>query len=254
MFGISSILSGRKNNQGPKPLNNKQLIQEQHDAEYEQFKAVLESFDTTRIDDRLLILEKFLSTEEHLTLEALIDLLADDKPALRDQHFLKETMELFCDLGFAHEIVFDSQESKYEHNHLGTHHDHFICTRCGKIHEFNNQKLEKLQVDIARALNFHPLQHKMEIYGLCSDCMAQRDSSLPLILAANGEKVKIVKINGGRVMQGRLAAMGITLDSCVDIINNNAIGQVLIAVEGVRLALNRGMAQKILVEHSCQHK
>ncbi len=254
MFGISSILLGRKNNQDPESFNSKQLIQEQHDSEYEQFKAVLESFDTARIDDRLLILKKFLSTEEHLTLDALIDLFADEKPALRDQHFLKETMELFCDLGFAHEIVFDSQESKYEHNHLGTHHDHFICTRCGKIQEFNNQKLEKLQLDIARALNFHPLQHKMEIYGLCSDCMAQRDSSLPLIMAANGEKVKIVKINGGRDMQARLAAMGITLDSCVDIINNNAIGQVLIAVDGVRLALNRGMAQKILVEHSCQHK
>ena len=84
--------------------------------------------------------------------------------------------------------------------------------------------------------------------------MEQRKSTLPLLMASNGEKVKIVKIDGGRELQSRLASMGITLDSCVDIINNNAVGQVLIAVDGVRLALNRGMAQKILVEHSCHHR
>lgn len=254
MFGISSLLSGRKKAQSGKTINNKQLDHEQHKVEYEQFKTVLESVDSTRIEDRLLVLEAFLSTEEHLNLVGLKTLLTDKKPELYDQAFLKETMDLFCKFGFANEIVFDSQENRYEHHHLGTHHDHFICTRCGKIQEFINQKLEKLQIDIAQSIDFHPLQHRMEIYGLCSGCMAQRKSTLPLVMAANGEKVKIVKINGGRELQGRLAAMGITIDSCVDIINNNAIGQVLIAVDGVRLALNRGMAQKILVEHSCQHR
>lgn len=254
MFGISSLLSGRRTDKGCKAGINEQLDNEQHKVEYEQFKTVLESVDATRIEDRLFVLEAFLSTEEHLCLADLKALLVDEKPELCDQTFLKETMDLFCKFGFANEIAFDTQESRYEHHHLGTHHDHFICTRCGKIQEFNNQKLEKMQIDIAQSINFHPLQHRMEIYGLCSGCMAQRKKTLPLLMAANGEKVTIVKIDGGRELQSRLASMGITLDSCVDIINNNAIGQVLIAVDGVRLALNRGMAQKILVEHACHHR
>jgi Fur family transcriptional regulator, ferric uptake regulator len=227
---------------------------DQHELEIEQFRMVLESFGATRIEERLTILNLFLSVEQHLTLSELEQLIREKSPALRDRSFLKETMEMFCQFGFAKERSFESQETQYEHCHLGQHHDHFICTRCGSIHEFADPGLERLQMSIAKDFGFHPLQHKMEIYGLCAECMAQRDDTIPLLLAANGEKVQIVRMTGGREMQARLTAMGLKVGTCLQVINNHPAGPFIVAVNDLRMALGTGMAQKIVVAHACEHK
>ncbi len=225
----------------------------QHQREREQFQEVLESFRATRIADRLVVLDIFLAIEEHLTLSELEGLIREKNPELLDREFLKETMEMFCQFGFAQKQTFEAQETLYEHHHLGAHHDHFICTRCGRIQEFVNQELERLQHAIARDFQFHPLQHKMEIYGLCSSCMAQRESSLPLSYAANGERVRIVRILGGREAQSRLADLGLVVGECLEVISNHPSGPFIVASKGTRLAINAGVAQKILVAHSCRH-
>ena len=144
--------------------------QTQHQQEREQFQEVLQSYNASRIEERLKVLDIFLSVEEHLTLSGLEGIIREKRPELLDREFLKETMEMFCQFGFAQKQLFETQEPVYEHHHLGMHHDHFICTRCGKIQEFANQHLERLQHEIARQFQFHPLQHKMEIYGRCSKC------------------------------------------------------------------------------------
>lgn len=226
-------------------------VSDHHKLEREQFREVLESYGATSIKERLNILDLFLSTEDHITLSELENLVKDRAPEFQDRAFLKETMEMFCQFGFAEKRIFETQETRYEHQHLGTHHDHFICTRCGHIQEFANHNLERLQIDIARELRFHPLQHKLEIYGLCADCMEQRDSTIPLQYAANGERVRIVQIMGGREVQARLADMGLMVGSCLEIISNYPSGPFIVAVNDVRLAINTSIAQKIVVEHSC---
>ena len=225
----------------------------QHQRELEQFRWVLESFKATRIQERLAILDLFLSTEQHLTLSELEALIQEKNPALQDRAFLKETMDMFCQFGFAKERTFEHQETQYEHRHLGQHHDHFICTKCGRIQEFVNPALERLQMSIAKNFQFHPLQHKMEIYGLCAECMEQREETIPLLMAAAGEKGQITRIAGGREMQGRLTAMGLTVGTCLEVINNHAAGPFIVAKDGLRMALGTGLAQKIQVTHSCQH-
>lgn len=224
-----------------------------HAREREQFQEVLETFSSSRIEDRLVILDIFLATEEHLTLSGLGRIVEEKNPELADREFLRETMEMFCRYGFARKLEFEQQEPVYEHHHLGLHHDHFICTCCGAIQEFSNPDLERLQLAIARQFRFHPLQHKMEIYGLCASCMAQRESSLPLLQAANGERVRIVGISGGREMRSRLADMGLAVGDCLEVISNNPSGPCIVAVRGLRLAVNAGIAGRIMVTHSCRH-
>ncbi len=224
-----------------------------HHQDREQFQAVLESFHSTRIADRLAILDIFLATEQHLTLSELEQRVAAEAPKLRDRLFLKETMEMFCRFGFAQEQAFENRETQYEHQHLGTHHDHLICTRCGLIQEFVNPELERLQLATARRFGFHPLQHKMEVYGLCADCMASRDDTIPLQMAANGEKVRIVHITGGRATQARLLALGIAPGTCLEVVNNHTAGPFIIAIHGSRTALSADLAEQIQVTHSCRH-
>ncbi|MEW6595148.1 MAG: transcriptional repressor [Thermodesulfobacteriota bacterium] len=223
-----------------------------HALEREQFEAVLRSFNASRIEERLVILDIFLSIEQHVTLAELMALIRERQPALADQAFVRETMEMFCQCGFAQQVTFENQEARYEHHHLGQHHDHFVCTRCGQIQEFRNEELERLQRVIARQFRFHPLQHRMEIYGLCAGCMALRDDVIPLRMAANGERVRIVQLLGDRAIQARLADLGLTLDTCLEVINNQPAGPTIVAINTSRLAIDGDIARHVVVAHACR--
>ena len=54
------------------------------------------------------------------------------------------------------------------------HHDHIVCTSCGKIREFFDAIIEERQVMIAEKLGFRITDHSMHLYGICPDC--QKDS------------------------------------------------------------------------------
>ena len=71
--------------------------------------------------------------------------------------------------------------------------------------------------------------------------------TLPLIMMPEGKEGRIVGINAGRGLHRRLTEMGFTRDAVVRILRSNG-GCLLVAVNGCRYALGRGMAMKILVE------
>lgn len=52
----------------------------------------------------------------------------------------------------------------------GEHHDHIVCTRCGRVEEFVDKEIEKRQKQIAARLGFEPEGHSLSLYGVCSDC------------------------------------------------------------------------------------
>ncbi|MGH7230832.1 MAG: Fur family transcriptional regulator, partial [Nitrospiraceae bacterium] len=45
-----------------------------------------------------------------------------------------------------------------------------ICTSCGKIVEFENDDIERLQDEEAARNGFTIQTHKLELYGLCASC------------------------------------------------------------------------------------
>ncbi len=191
------------------------------------------------------IFEAFLETEEHVSLEDLQKILKEKGLSVTREE-LKEALELFCRLGFAQRKEFMGQPPVYEHRHLGEHHDHLICTQCGRIQEFCLPKLEALQEEIARQYGFKSLDHRLEIYGLCAQCQATRTRpALPLTLVSAGEKVRVERFLGGSQALARLAAMGLTVGEELEVINN--CGPIIVSVRGARLAIGQGLAHKILV-------
>mgnify|MGYP001150329353 CR=1 FL=1 len=215
------------------------------------FKALVETDGSDRIQDRLNIVDAFLDSEEHVTIEQMYRLLRK-KGYDYDAEFVRQCMNRMVDLGFAQKKRFEGQPVRYEHRHLGRHHDHLICTKCGKIIEFSNDDMERLQVAIAAEHGFHMLQHKMEIYGLCAECRAQRRPLMPLAMAKPGERVVIREMAGGKTAKSRMADMGLRLDDHVEIISNSGEGRLILGHDCTRLAIGRGIAQKIMV--SLSHK
>ncbi|MBU0529091.1 transcriptional repressor [bacterium] len=60
--------------------------------------------------------------------------------------------------------------ARFEYNEKYFHHDHLVCTRCGKIFEFHNDNIEELQNEIAKQKNFKILHHNHQLFGICEDC------------------------------------------------------------------------------------
>jgi len=218
-----------------------------HNREKQQFKKLFKQEYIDNFEDRYNILETFLQTERHVTAGELLDLLNENGYRFAPD-FVRDTLKLMCRFGFASKNRFDNGHVRYEHRHLGQHHDHMICTKCRTIFEFEDEKLEKLQAKIAAAYNFHMLQHKMDIYGICSECREDRAKLLPLVKAKQGERFEIKEITGGANARMRLLTMGLRLGDTVEVVTNQGKGQLVVASDFKRYVLGRGFAQKILVE------
>ena len=218
-----------------------------HLQEREQFKKLFKQEHIDNFEDRFKVLEVFLQTEKHVTVDELIQLL-EQKGWKFNPQFVRETLKLLCRFGFAHKSRFDNGQVRYEHRHLGQHHDHMICTKCRKIIEFEEDQLEKLQIQISASHGFHMLQHKMDIYGICSDCLKDRIHLMPLTMAKPGENLILKEFNGGSNVHMRLLTMGLRLGDEIEVITNNSQGQIAVALDFKRFVFGRGLAQKIMVE------
>ncbi|MDR4493670.1 MAG: Fur family transcriptional regulator [Nitrospirales bacterium] len=135
--------------------------------ELEILKTHLSKHSLKLTRQRELILTTFLKME-HVTAEQLYHILAKKDPHI-GLATIYRTLKLFCETGLAQERHFGSQTQFDNVAHKG-HHDHMICTGCGKIVEFHNCQIEDLQEEVARKNGFVIKTHKLELYGLCSNC------------------------------------------------------------------------------------
>ncbi|MBM4276210.1 MAG: ferrous iron transport protein A, partial [Deltaproteobacteria bacterium] len=62
-----------------------------------------------------------------------------------------------------------------------------------------------------------------------------------------GQRVKITGHKGGRMLRARLLALGLNLGREIEVIQNNR-GLIIVGINGGRVALGRGISQKILTE------
>lgn len=121
---------------------------------------------------REYILYAFLNTEKHVTAEGLLYIVRKHKK--EDGIGLStiyRTMKLLCDCGLAQERMFGDGQSRFEHYYNHSHHDHMVCTVCGNITEFEDDRIEKLQEEVAKQYDFDVFSHRLELFGQCSKCM-----------------------------------------------------------------------------------
>ncbi len=118
---------------------------------------------------RRAVLEAFLASEEHVSAEELYKIVAAREPKI-GLATVYRTLALLTESGLAAELDFGDGQKRYEQNLDHRHHDHMICTQCGKIIEFNHPLIEKLQEDVAQEHGFEMTTHKLDMFGTCKDC------------------------------------------------------------------------------------
>lgn len=135
----------------------------------EQLSAYLAGQGLKSTRQRERILAGFVSAGRHLSAEELYLLIKKTDRGI-GYATVYRTLKLLTLAGLAHERRFEDGITRFEFNAAEGHHDHLICTRCGRIIEFENEQIEALQRGVAKKNKFQVHSHKLELYGHCAGC------------------------------------------------------------------------------------
>lgn len=118
---------------------------------------------------RLKILEVFQTgSQRHMSAEDVYRALLDDKAEV-GLATVYRVLTQFEQAGILTRSNFEGGKSVYELDE-GKHHDHLVCTRCGKVEEFYDGQIERRQKVTAEAMGWTLEDHAMSLYGLCPTC------------------------------------------------------------------------------------
>jgi Fur family ferric uptake transcriptional regulator len=118
---------------------------------------------------RKIILKIFLKAGKHVSPDELYRIVQKKYPRI-GYATIYRTMRLFCECGLSRELKFHDGITRYEPQHGYTHHDHLICSRCGRLVEVIDPEIERLQEKLVQKHGFHFETHRMELYGICPRC------------------------------------------------------------------------------------
>ena len=135
----------------------------------EVLKSYIETKGLKSTAQRDFIADTFFKINTHISLDELLKKVKRKTPNI-GYATVYRTMKLLTESGLAIARQFGDGQTRYENLPEDGHHDHIICIKCSKIAEFHNQKIEQLQMEAAKKLGFTVLNHKLELYGYCSDC------------------------------------------------------------------------------------
>jgi Fur family peroxide stress response transcriptional regulator len=81
---------------------------------------------------------------------------------------------LIKSLGEVLELGFPDGSNRYDGN-KPTPHPHVICIRCKKIVDPDLDSLDEITKEVALETDFKILNHRLDFFGICSNCMAEKD-------------------------------------------------------------------------------
>jgi Fur family ferric uptake transcriptional regulator len=141
--------------------------------ETELFYSYLRQNGLKKTYQKDLILETFLNTEGHLSVEDIYALVKK-----RDRKVgvvtVFRTLKSLTACGIAREITLGDGLTRFEHSYHHPHHHHIVCTECHRAIEFVCPELERIQNDIIQRYHFQPIHHRFQTYGICEDCREHR--------------------------------------------------------------------------------
>lgn len=115
------------------------------------------------------VLDIFLKTERHVTIDELCYVVRKKNPKI-GLATVYRAMKVICDAGLAGKADLGDGVRRFEHKYQHQHHHHLVCLKCGRATEVVSTEIEKLQQRLARKHGFTPVKDTMEIFGICRRC------------------------------------------------------------------------------------
>jgi Fur family ferric uptake transcriptional regulator len=64
---------------------------------------------------------------------------------------------------------FQGESAHFELASRMPNHDHLICSECGRVVEFRNDRIDAIRDTVAGELGFRPVSHSLQIFAVCHD-------------------------------------------------------------------------------------
>lgn len=132
------------------------------------FTEFLEQKDLKLTTQRRTILHQAMR-EGHYTADELLENSKKEDPTV-SKATVYRTLALLKEAKVIEEHDFGEGKKLYERAEGRKHHDHLICIKCGKIIEFENDAIERLQDSEAKKHAFKVVYHSLKLFGFCHNC------------------------------------------------------------------------------------
>jgi Fur family transcriptional regulator, peroxide stress response regulator len=121
---------------------------------------------------RMAVSKILAQSEGHPSVEDIYKCLQDDFPTMSLATVYRNVM-LIKSLGEVLEIGFPDGSNRYDGNKPYPH-PHVICIKCKKIVDPDLESLDEMKKEVALQTNFKILNHRLDFFGICSNCMAEK--------------------------------------------------------------------------------
>jgi len=140
-----------------------------NEKEREHFLLYMKERGLRVTSERLGLFEEIYRQHGHIDAEELLAALKASGYKI-SRATVYRNLDLLVDCGLVTKQRLGRNRYLYEHLHAGQHHDHLVCTQCGRVVEFVSPGIAALQARICQAHGFSPQHHQLQIQGLCNAC------------------------------------------------------------------------------------
>lgn len=139
----------------------------------ERLQEAIDSLKSTKVrmtPQRHAILEYLYESMTHPTADEIYKALEGRFPNM-SVATVYNNLRVFKEVGIVKELTYGDSSSRFDS--VTTEHYHVICESCNKIVDFHYPGLNEVETLAEHVTGFKINNHRMEIYGTCSDCQGK---------------------------------------------------------------------------------
>lgn len=135
-----------------------------------KFRGLISNLGLNTSTQREYVLKVFFTTHDHLNADEVLQRVKEEYNVNISIATVYRILTFLEEMHIIHSLSIENENVKRYELTFKPHHDHLVCYECGKVVEFYDSELERLQELIASEKGFHLKSHNMVLYGTCSAC------------------------------------------------------------------------------------
>ncbi len=141
--------------------------------EIQRFREFIQQKGLRNTPERQIIIEEIFSIHDHFDVDGLF-LRLRNKNKIVSKASIYRTIPLLIESELIKEVYFEGGHLHYEHIYGHHHHCHLRCICCGRIFEFADDEIVRIQNRIGKEHEFVITSHRFELLGYCPRCAPGR--------------------------------------------------------------------------------